>query len=243
MPQANAGFHPRLREIATIVWRKTRRVTRTVYAVKGEAVNEPEVAHYADVAAFLAYSECEGDPDCYDTYDWDANWPNLVQRAHHHMLQLLRRTDQSYDVDRLPLKRRTEVVANDVYCWKIWEQPITGRVQGTPTGGHDDGTLPDSAGSQRQRHEYAPAEPEQERQLVEAMLMELGTVLAQSLSQKDFDLLEKHYFRGRSQRDLASELGLTENALNVRMNRVRERARKALEARSPEWKDIFNDLV
>jgi DNA-directed RNA polymerase specialized sigma24 family protein len=235
-PVENA-FDLHLREIATIVWRKTRRVQRTVYGVLGEGVNERECKHYADVAAFLAFKDCGGDPAAPQDFDWVENRTKLIKQAHHHLLQLFRRGDQTYDVDRVPLKRRTEIVVNDQYCWDIWRQPVSGRSQ---RGGYNEEG--EDVGDTRRRHEYDP-EPEQERQLVEGMLRELGRVLANALSDSDFDLLDRHYFRGQPQREIAAELGLRENALNVRMTRVRERARKALEAASPEWRELFNDLV
>ena len=218
-----------LRDIATLVWRKTRRVARASYGTLGESVNERECRHYSELSAFLGFIDCGGDPESYATFDWSGQRAKLIKRAHHHMLQLLRRTDQSYDRDKVLTRRRTSFAQNDQYRWSIWKQPLLL-------------SSDENHGDHREVLEYIPKLAQQEEELLEATLMELGKVLSDSLSKSDWALLEQHYFRGRPQRELAKQLGIKENVFNVRMHRARERARKALEEHSPEWKDIFKDL-
>jgi RNA polymerase sigma factor (sigma-70 family) len=225
---------PHLLHVALVVWSKTRKLAKLVYKSYGERVNERELKHFARVAAYLAYIDCGGQSG--RKFAWAEQRERLLKRAHHHMLQLLRRQDRTYEHDQMMNSARTEVVAVDQYRWDAWDQPLRTKNRGRlhnhylPVADVQDTLLFD-------RREYLPP-PDQELQLVEQVLQDLGNELANSLSDKDFALLNAHYWQQTSQRQLASDLGMTENALNVRLHRARARARKALERRGNKWREI-----
>jgi RNA polymerase sigma factor (sigma-70 family) len=225
-----ARLDARLLHVAAVVWRKTRPLARLAYKTYGEAVNERECKHFARVAAFLAYAEAGG---------WGAGREALIKQAHHHMLQMLRRTDRTFDADRTLRKARTETVAVDQYRWNAWEQPLRNRNRGRLHNGYlPVADVPDNSTLVHTRQEYLPTQHEQEQALVEQSLRKLGSVLAQLLSKRDFALLDQHYFQSVPQRVLARQLGMSENAVNVGLHRARMRAQKALEQHGAHWREI-----
>ncbi len=67
------------------------------------------------------------------------------------------------------------------------------------------------------------------------------TLFRGSVSEAELDLLIRFYLEGWSQRELARELGISENACQKRITRAKEHLRKALEESGPPGPDPPDD--
>lgn len=208
-----------LRQVAVVARRKTASIAVAVYSAKGEHVDDREFQCYSETAAFLAFDELGGDRDDPDAFDWDGLRTELLARTQKGLRKLLRSSDQNDDEERNRSRRRIERAPVEEYQWDGWTQ------------GTGDPAI-DAA-----RSHTGECLPEQERVLQEQELQALGEALAGVLSASDVDLLTKHYFEGKSQRELAAEeAGLregevdpkAENRINMRISRARKRAAERL---------------
>jgi DNA-directed RNA polymerase specialized sigma24 family protein len=250
MVPAESFLVAQLKEIGAVARRQTHRVAAAVYHSNGEAVDKAEFITYSETAAYLAFIELGGQPECPESFEWQGRRTELLRATQRELRKILKGADQGFDDARLRSRHRPDRASVQEFQWSSWARlPHT---KGIDRIHHGRRSIEDDTG-----REYVAVAPSCDTSTIshelDVALQQLSAVMAEELSESELALLTEHYFEGRSQCELARELAATSplyagkpdgearayNAVMVKTHRARRKLKTIL---GEPWRQLQGEL-